>query len=159
VCPHAPSCTKTYGHNHLLQRHIASSHPTNANPTHNPSHPFQISSSSHPSHLDPNPPFSHFSHDDPSNSDIDDAQLLGELTGTTYVSERKIACPYGREGVVLSATNQLVGAGGEGEEDESCGYRFSRAYDLRRHLGKVHGVVVDEEEARGLAEGLRKGRK
>lgn len=61
--------------------------------------------------------------------------------------------------MLVSAGNQLLGAGGGREEEEACGYRFSRAYDLRRHLGKVHGVVVDEVEARGLAEGLRRGRR
>jgi hypothetical protein len=32
----------------------------------------------------------------------------------------------------------------------ACEYRCSRAYDLRRHLGKMHGVQLTEEEARAL---------
>ena len=31
------------------------------------------------------------------------------------------------------------------QSQENCGYVFSRAYDLRRHLGAVHEVEVNQE--------------
>lgn len=129
ICPHRDSdgCEATYGHNHLLQRHLHKAHP----------------GSSHATIAAPPPKV-------PASTEATADEMVGFLTGSTYVSERKIACPFhGRAGTLVSAEAQGGGA------DEGCGFRFSRAYDLRRHLGKEHGVVVSEEESKGMAEGLR----
>ena len=126
VCPHQAStgCTASYGHNHLLQRHLHKRHPDVSSASTQPSPP-------------PKPILAV-----PATAE----QVIGFLTGSSYVSSRQIACPFhGRSGTLVSA----------GGHDEGCGYRFSRAYDLRRHLGKVHGVEVSEEEGRGMAERLR----
>jgi hypothetical protein len=74
-------------------------------------------------------------------------------------ARRPIPCPfgYGPEtadmlatlGLEAPAAVEAVGPWG------ACDYRCSRAYDLRRHLGTVHGVVVGEAEARDVAEALR----
>jgi hypothetical protein len=40
-------------------------------------------------------------------------------------------------------------------ESAPCQYVFGRAYDLRRHLRAVHGIVLDKETVDGWARRIR----
>lgn len=144
VCPHATtgSCDKAYGHRHLLVRHLAKKHPGTVLGENPP----------------PPPPPGQPPADELAAERRTGDTLRGLLTGMAFI-RRPIPCPfaYGAETAELLATLGLDAPPGAHVDDDNaeCEYRCSRAYDLRRHLGTVHGVVVGDDEAREVADALR----
>jgi hypothetical protein len=94
------------------------------------------------------------------------------ITGAAYTraqehtsnAKAKIKCPYpsmeGFPNPSRSGSHPVVGEGsmqigdvdsaqegrdGEGERESRCKFVFSRAYDVRRHLGSVHGMEYEKE--------------
>lgn len=144
VCPHSLTgeCDKAYGHRHLLVRHLSKRHPGTVlgeNPV---------------------PPSVAVKTDEEKREGRRAETLRGMLTGKEF-SSRPIPCPfsYGSLTEELLALLEVEGDAdlkvSEEEDGERCDYRCSRAYDLRRHLGTVHGVVVGEEKGKELAVMLR----
>lgn len=143
TCPHAAtgSCDKAYGHRHLLVRHLTKKHPGTV--------------------LGENPSLPPPTNGAKSAAEIaaerkSGDKLRGLLTGMTF-ARRPIPCPFAYG---LETANLLVTLGlevpCEGQQlGVECEYRCSRAYDLRRHLGTVHEVVLNEVEARDVVEALR----
>lgn len=146
TCPHAAtgSCDKAYGHRHLLVRHLAKKHPGTVLGENPP--PSPVPGLKTPAEL--------------AAERKSGEKLRGLLTGMAFV-RRPIPCPfaYGPETTDLLATLGLEAPAEEQNESGggggTCDYRCSRAYDLRRHLGTAHSVVVGEAEARDVAEALK----
>ena len=78
-----------------------------------------------------------------------DTSIIDEITGVAYAKrsasgQAPLKCPHPTMEGLPSASP----AGGEnlwGEDAAPCEYVFGRAYDLRRHLGAVHGISLDKE--------------
>lgn len=98
--------------------------------------------------------------DEESHADIA-AELLGIATAPGGQQYRPWVCPYRTHVELHTLGEQKIleeQQGGEEEKgEEACSERFFRVYDVRRHLGAVHGVVVGDEETRKLllADGQR----
>lgn len=87
---------------------------------------------------------------DESQSDIA-AELLGTATAPGGKQYRPWKCPYGAHVQLHRQEGVEVEEDCENEEgDGACSERFFRVYDVRRHLGAVHGVVIGDEETRKL---------
>ena len=128
-------CTYSFGYNHLLQRHVAKMHS---------------------SEID------HWTSSEEPDTDREDAPNEGKddfnidlITGNLYAKQAEanlktatvLRCPYpeldglldpleldAQRSMPESSTTPLL-----------CLYVFSRAYDLRRHLGSAHNVVLSKE--------------
>lgn len=97
------------------------------------------------------------------------SSVRGLLTGMSYLEERKIPCLYAApvsssKSIGQSSAHPSTPSGSstcatpiDRMPGEGCEYRFSRAYDLRRHLKKIHNVDVNEDEAKGLVEQIKRG--
>jgi uncharacterized C2H2 Zn-finger protein len=126
VCPH-DSCKQPFGYSHLLRRHLGKSHlsPKSAS-----------GSDSSGEDVTPTARF---------RMDID------AITGQAYaarareqvLSARAFQCPYPH----MDSLVFVVDVGQEGKllgGSQRCEYVFSRAYDLRRHLGSAHGAQTEK---------------
>ena len=83
---------------------------------------------------------------------------INEITGVAY--EERVArtkaplrCPHpAMEGLPSTPSAESLDMWGDAAP---CEYVFGRAYDLRRHLRAVHGVVLDKEVVDGWARRMR----
>ncbi|KAI0065732.1 hypothetical protein BV25DRAFT_1879591 [Artomyces pyxidatus] len=126
VCPE-PTCGRAFGYKHLLQRHAARLHRT-----------------------DP----SGGEEGEGQHADVEQPQAaasgIDAMTGKAY-AERSggrrlaLACPH-PEFKNLKVTLPELSDGEERWKDtEPCEYVFGRAYDLRRHVRAIHGIILDKE--------------
>lgn len=134
ICPHT-SCGSAFGYKHLLQRHSAKAHGAKQ------------------------------SGDDATSGEEGDESDSGTLagninyiTGAAYEQNARIKvdkglalpCPYPvLEGLV--PPDLVSGA-------HPCGYVFSRAYDLRRHMRTAHNVEIDKARIDTWVKQKRTGR-
>lgn len=132
VCPD-PDCTNSYGHKHLLQRHVSSRHRRHHDQA-SPIHQDVDASKLIPTQPEPK--------SDPTSASAFASPSIDLLTGAHYdpKSTKHLQCPC------LDSDHK----GGEDESAGRCPYRFSRLYDLRRHLKKVHKVELDDDELKVL---------
>ena len=133
LCPQ-PNCGRTFGYKHLLQRHEAKAHK-------------RPSTSGEDGDGDSTALLQDRGQNDAANQlrmDID------SITGNAYAKRARaqiqatkvLQCPFPDLGMLFASTDaQLVGG------SSRCGYVFSRAYDLRRHLKVAHQVEVDRDDA------------
>ncbi|KAH9937572.1 uncharacterized protein B0H18DRAFT_867289 [Fomitopsis serialis] len=147
-----PTCERTFGYKHLLQRHTAKAHPTEP--------------ASSDSESDSNTEASSGEDTEDSEDEKDDedqetakptvAFSIDFITGAAYearsqvrlgTSPRSLKCPFPylpssfREDE--SADEDV--AASKAIHDPQCQYVFSRAYDLRRHLLAEHEVELGKE--------------
>ncbi|KAF7321425.1 Transcription factor iiia [Mycena kentingensis (nom. inval.)] len=120
-------CGQTFGYKHLLQRHVAKHHAASTSEA-------EPDWSEGEAVVQPQPAL-----------DID------TLTGATYANSARqklakataLQCPYpNMHGLEQDAHPPSAST------SVPCGYVFSRAYDLRRHLKSAHDVVLDKEVVR-----------
>lgn len=102
-------CEHSYGHKHLLQRHIGRAHHRNEE---------------EPSVLLATQP------------DADQLNVLAGSLFTSIDSSKTLFCPH------VGSTR----TGEESDDAEPCQYRFTRLYDLRRHMRKIHSVSLENDE-------------
>jgi hypothetical protein len=137
ICPHE-GCNSTFGYKHLLQRHLAKVHSAHTGD----------SDSADPS-----------DEEDNHETDKDNAvqqMNIDTITGFSYASyanerissSKALRCPYPDLGLLTPESGDPDGTDVAGASTtKGCGYVFSRAYDLRRHLRAEHGVEVKKEKA------------
>lgn len=151
VCPEI-GCARAFGYKHILQRHVARVHVAGCEQG-------EVGDADA----------------DEECSDADGAQGgpsgIDAMTGRLYAQRaaagdsgiagagiarlRQLRCPYPdlRDFLSSSSPSQPLQA--------ACEYVFGRAYDLRRHMGAVHGVVLEKEAvdtwARRVRAGLARG--
>ncbi|KAL5513353.1 hypothetical protein ACEPAH_3752 [Sanghuangporus vaninii] len=145
-------CGAQFGYKHLLQRHMARVH-EHASMVHLEMDLPAESSSASASVSKP------------------DADPIDLLTGKAYEDRAKkrlathknaLVCPYPDMDTssllsTNSTTSRLLGDQTSSQPRGSCGFVFSRAYDLRRHLSSAHDLEVDREEVVALIEAMRRG--
>jgi hypothetical protein len=129
ICFHE-TCRRAFGYKHLLQRHLAKAHGT------------------HDSAEDTERGDGEENSPSEEEEDAPAAELdIAVITGTAYARGAKdrvdrlsaLGCPY------PELEPLLIGFTAGPMVSEPCGYVFSRAYDLRRHLMAVHKVEIDKE--------------
>jgi general transcription factor IIIA len=135
ICPHE-NCNSAFGYKHLLQRHLAKIH------------------SAHTGDSDPANPSNE---EDIHEKDKAVQQMdIDTITGFSYASNANerisssnaLRCPYPDLGLLTPESGNPNDTGVAGAStSKGCGYVFSRAYDLRRHLRAEHGVDVEKEKA------------
>lgn len=129
VCLHE-ECGRAFGYKHLLQRHLAKLHSDTVVP---PSDELGI---------DPQ--------NQQDNAEISDTFDIDDITGVTYdnqaqekmQSSRSLLCPHPHLHDLLESP---VGPSSIPGSSRKCGYVFTRAYDIRRHLRAIHGVDVEKD--------------
>ncbi|ETW83575.1 putative transcription regulator [Heterobasidion irregulare TC 32-1] len=147
VCPEI-GCARAFGYKHILQRHVARVHVAGREQG-------EVGDADA----------------DEEYSDADGAQGgpsgIDAMTGRLYAQRaaagdsgtagasiarlRRLRCPYPnlRDFSLSSSPSQPLQA--------ACEYVFGRAYDLRRHMGAVHGVVLEKETVDAWARRVRAG--
>jgi general transcription factor IIIA len=88
-----------------------------------------------------------------------DTWTINEITGVAYeeraaTTQVPLKCPHPVMESLLSATAPAENRSLWGDAGP-CEYVFGRAYDLRRHLRAVHGIVLDKEVVDGWARRTR----
>jgi general transcription factor IIIA len=86
-----------------------------------------------------------------------DTWAINEITGVAYeerAATTPLKCPHPVLEGLLSATAPVENRSLWGDAGP-CEYVFGRAYDLRRHLRAVHGIVLDKEVVDGWARRTR----
>ena len=132
-CTHE-GCNKSYGYKHLLQRHLSRAHR-------------EVESSNHSGGSE--------------DGSVKDARMdIDGITGRSYLErnckiKRPVCCPH------PSLPSQFTS---DRDPDLSvsgsvapCEHVFGRAYDLRRHLLSVHGLVVEKDVVGAWVEERRTG--
>ncbi|KAJ7497019.1 hypothetical protein FB451DRAFT_1209737 [Mycena latifolia] len=142
-CPHQ-SCKQTFGYKHLLNRHLAKHHAAQCTAS---------ESSDEDRVSPPKPPAA--------NMGID------MITGNTYAqtahkklkAATALQCPYPHLNDLTFVRNLDVdGRNGYALAGPACDYVFSRAYDLRRHLQTVHGIVAEKDSVDRWVRSAQAGR-
>ncbi|KAJ8076902.1 hypothetical protein PM082_001325 [Marasmius tenuissimus] len=145
VCPHG-ECQATFGYKHLLQRHLAKFHPAGASPGASDSNSGSDSS-------------------EDSSPDVEDSDLgtppkkskpimemsIDAITGASYAVQARqklhgfeaLSCPFPNLHAI-SCSPQAEEGTSLTLNGPSCGYVFSRAYDLRRHLRAQHSIDANK---------------
>ena len=118
ACPHV-ECGNTYGHKHLLQRHIAARH---------------RESSLVPDSTGPVADLPKFLAVPTTKVEPTGGSLLTGMHALQKMANKALACPC--------ASVEI------GHETERCQQRFGRVYDVKRHVRKVHGLELSESEVR-----------
>ncbi|TFK44446.1 transcription factor iiia [Crucibulum laeve] len=130
VCTH-DKCGRSYGYKHLLQRHIARAH---APPTSSSSHSEDSEDSDSP--------------DDTFNIDLITGYSYAKHARAAVASGKMLRCPYPHlpdDLLTVSAVSPQVLEKTVGTS-ANCGYVFSRAYDLRRHLRATHAIETQKDD-------------
>ena len=87
-----------------------------------------------------------------------DTSTINEITGVAYEeraarTEAHLKCPHpAMEGLPSVPPTEKLGLW---DDSAPCEYVFGRAYDLRRHLRAVHGIVLDKEVVNAWARRTR----
>jgi general transcription factor IIIA len=87
-----------------------------------------------------------------------DTSIINEITGVAYEEraarmQAPLKCPHpAMEGLPSAPSVESLSLWGD---EAPCEYVFGRAYDLRRHLRAVHGVVLDKEVVDAWARRMR----
>lgn len=126
-CNHG-DCTRTFGYKHLLQRHVAKIHSVLSE--------------------EPDSNEEEIPHQDEDNFNIE------LITGNAYAKQAEanlktravLRCPYPELDGLLDPTEvEAQSSMADSNPGPLCLYVFSRGYDLRRHLGAIHNVVLSKE--------------
>lgn len=131
ACAH-PGCGSDFGYKHLLQRHIAKVHSSEAN----------LDSTGSEDGDDEHEEIAEKKARPAQRMDID--FITGKAYNTTaaarLASSTAMRCPHPRLPFAAVSEDNNTGSSGV------CAYVFSRAYDLRRHLLKEHGVDAKKDD-------------
>ena len=130
-CTH-DDCTRAFGHKHLLRRHVAEAHPSKR------STPRSTSSEDEEAQA-------HDSEDDFS-IDLITGNLYAKQAEANLKTATVLRCPYPElDGLADPDDPEVQKSTAGSSVPPICVYVFSRGYDLRRHLGAIHNVVVSKE--------------
>jgi hypothetical protein len=127
-------CGRVFGYKHILQRHQARGHSDEDEQ--------QADADEESSEVERPRPKKRKSRRDPSPGTID------EITGVAYAERAagrrvQLKCPHpAMEGFELGVPVERTSLWGD---EAPCEYVFGRAYDLRRHLGAVHDIILDKD--------------
>lgn len=135
ACPHT-ECDNTYGHKHLLQRHIAARH-RELGPPEQPESETKILPTESSS-MDPQTPKK-------TSDQTETKHHAGLLTGMhalQKIAHKPLSCPCD---LIKDESNH---PSSQPTHQRSCPRRFSRVYDVQRHLAKDHHLELSEDETR-----------
>lgn len=129
------ACGRAFGYRHLLKKHMARCGKDAQGIPVAGEDPAQRASAagesvSYAAHGGPQPVMA-------SSEGYADTPLLGKLLARQTAHARTIACPWPQLRPPDAA-------------DDACTQRFSRLYDVRRHLASAHALQVHDDELRGI---------
>jgi len=137
-------CGRAFGYKHILQRHQARRHSDDLAKATEDEEPSDVERPQSKKRRAQSP----------------DTSIINEITGVAYEERAArmhapLTCPY----PAMEGLPSAPPAEGWGDA-APCEYVFGRAYDLRRHLGAVHSVVLEKEVVESWARShtLRPGR-
>lgn len=133
ICPR-PTCARAFGYKHLLQRHLAKVHSI-----HSSSEAQETSGSSDDDETE---------HETPRMTKKAFAMDIDTITGKTYATQaeqrlhtsKALKCPFPYFQSFLPTASIPSSS-----TASPCGYVYTRAYDLRRHLKAEHQIEAEKE--------------
>ena len=167
VCPEI-GCARAFGYKHILQRHVARVHAAVRDQGQSGEARGRESDADADADADADEECSDAgeARGGPSGIDAMTGRLYAQRaaigdsgpTGAGMGRLRQLRCPYPNLSGFSSSSSPLQHLQGAAA---ACEYAFGRAYDLRRHLEAVHGVVLEKEIvdmwARRVRAGLARG--
>ena len=132
-------CGRVFGYKHILQRHQARGHSDDRVEDEQ-----QADADEESSEVERPRPKKRKSRRDPSPGIC----TIDEITGVAYAERAagrrvQLKCPHpAMEGFELGVPVERTSLWGD---EAPCEYVFGRAYDLRRHLGAVHDIILDKD--------------
>ncbi|KAJ6558457.1 hypothetical protein DFH09DRAFT_1248073 [Mycena vulgaris] len=130
ACLHE-GCKQTFGYKHLLQRHLAKHHTTPCTASESSDEDTTLLSKPTTATM---------------NIDMITGNAYAQISHKKLEAAKALQCPYPRlEGLAHVQNPDVGGSSGYALDGPACGYVFSRAYDLRRHLRTVHDVIAEKD--------------
>ncbi|ETW80462.1 putative transcription regulator [Heterobasidion irregulare TC 32-1] len=161
VCPEI-GCARAFGYKHILQRHVARVHAAVRDQGQSGEARGRENDADADADTDEECSDAGEARGGPSGIDAMTGRLYAQRaaagdsgpTGAGMGRLRQLRCPYPNLSGFSSSLSPLQHLQGA---VAACEYAFGRAYDLRRHLEAVHGVVLEKEIVDAWARRVRAG--